>query len=279
MVKIITDSASDIPTELVTRYDITVIPAFVWFGGEKYADGIDIEKHEFYDRLVKSDLVPRTTHASPRTFLHEFKKHREPVLAILTSKKLSPFYYSAELAVQKFSLTHVTLYDSETVSMGLGQLVLTAAKLIETGHSIDDVLYVLDEMKKKQSLFVLLDTLKYIVRGGRAKRSQEVLSNLLNIKPVLHIKDGELHPFDKGFGYEKTKEKVLKSVEKLYQGTPNLIVSILYSTNLLAGQEFYSEIVELLNPKTIYMAKVGPSVGSNVGPNALALAIAPEVKP
>ncbi len=274
-----TDSASDLPPELSTRYNIHIVPANVWFGPEKYVEGVDLEKHEFYDLLVSSPLVPRTTHAGPRRFLQEFRRTNDKILAILTSKKLSPFYQSASLAVAKFGLGHVTVFDSGTVSMGLGQLVLHAAKLFEEGHSIDSVLDVLERMKQRQALFVLLDTLKYVVRGGRAKRSQEVLSNILNIKPILEVVDGELIPSMRALGFDKAKEKILEEASRRYANESQLLASVLYSTNLLEGQEFYSTVLERIAPKTLYIGKVGSSVGSNVGPNALALAIAPEIFP
>lgn len=279
MVQIITDSASDLPPELTAKYNIRVVPANVWFGPEKYVEGVEIEKHQFYDLLVSSPLVPRTTHAGPRRFLQEFRRANDRVLAIMTSRKLSPFYNSASLAVAKFKLGHVTVFDSGTVSMGLGQMVLHAAKLLENGYSVDDILGVLERMKRRQSLFVLLDTLKYVVRGGRAKRSQEVLSNLLNIKPILEVKEGELLPSMRAFGYEKAKEEILMEAVSRYSNDRRLLASVLYSTNLMEGQEFYSAVQARLDPKTLYIGKVGSSVGSNVGPNALALAIAPELYP
>ena len=279
MVQIVTDSASDLPPELSTRYDIRIVPANVWFGPEKYVEGIEIEKHEFYDMLVSSSLVPRPTHAGPRRFLQEFRRTKDKVLAIMTSSKLSPFYHSASLAVAKFGLGNVTVFDSGTVSMGLGQMVLHAAKLLEEGYSIDDILSVLEKMKQHQSLFVLLDTLKYVVRGGRAKKSQEVLSNILNIKPILEVIDGELVPSMRAFGFEKAKEKILEEAQIRYRNKSPLLASVLYSTNLLEGQEFYATVLERFAPRTLYLGKVGSSVGSNVGPNALAFAISPEFFP
>ncbi len=276
MVNIVTVSAADLPIEIANRYDIDIIPANVWFGPHKYIEDKDITKHDFYEMLTTSEYVPRTTHAPPSSFLKVFRKYKgEPTLAILTSPKLSPFYASAEIAINAFNLDHVALFDSGTVSMGLGLQVIIAATMAEQGYQIPDIVERLNTAKKNQALYVLIDTLKYIVRGGRAGKAQEVIAGLLNLKPILQVADGELHPAGTSFGQEKGKEKILQELHMKYQNQKNILASVMFSTNPLDAQDFAAELERRIDAQQLYMARVGSSVGSNVGPNALAVAVIP----
>ncbi len=275
MVKIVTDSASDLPIEFQERYNITVVPSRIWFGSESYLDGVDISTSQFLSILQKNPLIPRTTHAKPSMFMKAFESDNEPVLAILTSSKLSPFYSSAEYAVFQAGLTHVTLFDSMNVSAALSTFVIFAAEMVQKGYSIREIVRVLDDLRKRTRSFIMFDTLKYVVRGGRTSSTQGLIVSALNLKPILSIDEGLLESHTVAFGYSKGMDKLIDLTRNEFHPNEPLYCNVVYAGNPLDAQQLTSKVKDQLRCKTLRTSSIGPSVASNTGPGALGVMTVP----
>ena len=198
VVKIVTDSAADLPTQLAQQLGITVVPVYLRFGDEVYRDGVDIEGDEFYQRLENSPVHPTTSQPTPEDFAsvyRELSKETDEIVSVHIPQKLSGTYNSAlqgrELAAAK---SHVEVVDSFSVSMGLGLIVMAAARLAQAGVGLQGVMEEIKQAIPQIHLLGVFDTLKYLLLGGRISRAKAIVGSVLNVKPLITIRDGELVP-------------------------------------------------------------------------------------
>ena len=188
-IRIITESASDMGTP--EREDVTVLPMHITFGEKEYLDGVDLSHREFYNMLIESDELPKTSLISPGTFADEFEKAEkagEQVVVIILSAKLSGTYQSAMVAAADYD--NVTVVDSESVAVGERILVDYALRLKDQGKTAAEIAEELETAKKKVHVIALLDTLEYLKKGGRISKSVAMIGGMLSIKPVVTVEDG-----------------------------------------------------------------------------------------
>ncbi len=209
-IRVVTDSTADLTPELVERYGITVVPLTVFADGKAYKDKIDITNEEFYALLQSSKELPTTSQPSPAAFADVYRQlaaeGAEQIISIHISTALSGTYQSSVLAAGLVA-QEVTVHnvDSKIATMGLGLLVIAAARMVEVGDSADNILQVLDEIVKKQRLYFLLDSLDNLHKGGRIGKASHLFGSLLNIKPVLCFTDGVINVQDKVRGNKDNK--------------------------------------------------------------------------
>lgn len=270
-VKIITDSASDIPQYVATELDIAVIPLTVKFRKEAFLDGIDISITDFYAMLLDSYVMPTILAPSPVQFLEEYKKAEKEgrdVLSIHISSKLSETYNAALLAKEQ-SKSGVEVMDSQQATMGLGLIAIWAAKRSREGAELQSLL---EEVKKAQSrirVLAVADTLMYLQKGGRIGLAQAVLGSILSIKPVLSLKNGKTFTLER----VRTKTKALARLCEICQAeSPYEELSILYSTTPDEAEKLLNEFASIFPREKIYKARFGPILGSYLGPGALGAA-------
>ena len=195
-VKIVTDSTCDLSPELAQQLGIIVVPVYLRFGDEVYRDGVDISQDEFYQKLEESPIHPSTSQPTPADFADVYRKlstETDAIVSIQVTSKLSGTYNSA-LQGRELAETgcRIEVVDSLSVSMGLGLIAMTAARLAEAGESLQGVM---DEVRQAiPSIRVLgvFDTLKYLLRSGRLGKAKALLGTLLNVKPLITMRDGEL---------------------------------------------------------------------------------------
>ncbi len=272
-VRIITDSTADIPQDMVKELGIIVIPQYVIFGKKSYKDRIDITDDEFYDRLVSSKEQPTTSQPTPQEFINLFTeagKGADGILAILISSKLSGTINSAEQAKKAAEAgCPIEVIDSKLISMPLGMVVINAARMAKAGKSLKEITEKAKDNCSKVKLLILFDTLEYLARGGRIGKAKSLVGSLLNVKPMLTIKNGELVPVSQVRSRAKGKEKLLEFL-KANKGVEEL--SIIYSTDKEDAEAFADSITGFPRER-IMIARLGPVVGSHTGPNILAIAI------
>ena len=197
-VKIITDSLSDIPSDVAEELGITVVPLIVIFGHESYLDRVTITTDEFYHRLTHDSVWPTTTQPTPATFAAAYDKIAEEtdeILVVTISTKISGTYesaFSAKNLTEK--KRRIEVIDSRTVGMGMGLIVIAAAKRAQAGAQLDELSGWVRRAMPRSHFIVYLDTLKYLAKGGRIGKAKEILGSLLSIKQILTIKDGEMAP-------------------------------------------------------------------------------------
>ncbi len=273
-VKIVTDSTADLPPEVAQQLGITVVPVYVRFGEEVYRDGVDISQDELYQKLVASPIHPTTSQPPPGDFADVYRKlakETDEIVSIQVTSKLSGTYDSAlqgkELAGVR---CRVEVVDSLSLSMGLGLVAMAAARLAAAGESLQMVMEEIGQAIPAIRLLGVFDTLKYLLQGGRIGRAKALLGSVLNMKPLITMRDGELFPA----GQARTRSK---GIERLFDLVKNALnvqeVAIVHSTTPDEAGSLREHIGTIFDKKQIHMARLGPALGVHGGPGTLILAL------
>jgi len=272
-VKIVTDSTSDIPPQLLKELDITAVPLYVMFGNKSYRDRIDISEEEFYEKLLHEPVHPTTSQPTPPDFVDAFTKlapTADGILCIHISTKLSGTINSAEQAKKLANVKcPIEIVDSLEVSMSTGLIVIAAAKLAKAGKDLAEVTAEAKKMVPNTRLFALFDTLTYLARGGRIGKAKSLIGAILNVKPLLTLKDGEFVPVTQARNRAKGKEKLLEFV-KSARDIEDL--AVIYSTTSDEAKELADSISGFPRER-ITIARLGPALGVHGGPGLLAIAL------
>lgn len=277
VVKIVTDSGADLPLELVKALNITVVPVYIYFGDKPYRDGIDISADELYTRLVEGPVHPTTTQPMPVDFVNvynEMAREFDQIVSIHLSSKVSGTVNSALQARDMVNeKARIEIIDSQGVSMGLGLVTLAAARLARDGASLDQVVAKAKIAVEKTRLFGMLDTLKYLLAGGRITKAKAALGGILKVKPLLTMKNGELVQFGMKRNYQKGMEKLCN----LIKGFDNIEeMAIVHSTVPDKAQELKKMIASYFPGEKIIMSRVGAGLGVHGGPGTLIIALRTE---
>jgi len=273
-VKIVTDSSADLPAELAQELGITVVPLYLRFGEEVYRDRIDISEDEFYERLTHDPVHPNTTQPSPQDFADVYQKlssDADGIVSIHITGKLSGTCNSALMAKDMLETgCPIEVVDSETLTMGVGLIVIAAATAAKAGGSLEKVVGAAKQAIPETNLLFLLDTLEYLKKGGRIGKAKALLGSILSVKPVLTIKDGELVPA----GQVRTRAK---GMDKLFEFVKNVgdiqDLAVVYNTTPDEAQALAERIGSVFDREKIRMAKLGAGLGVHGGPGAMAVAI------
>lgn len=207
---IVTDSTADIPSEIADRLGIVVVPLTVHFEDKSYLDRIDISNQEFYEYLKTCKTLPTTSQISPGVFLETYQKLAEEgfeeIISVHLAKTLSGTVDSARIASQMIAdKVKVTVVDSLTATMGLGNFVHYLAKLINEKAPMAKIQQAIVEIPKKTSLYFLLDSLDNLEKGGRIGKASYLVGSILNIKPILRLEEGVIEGYDKVRGSKENK--------------------------------------------------------------------------
>ena len=272
-VKIVTDSGSDIPVDLAKKLGITIVPVYIYFGDKAYKDGVDIGPDELYEKLVKGPVYPTTTQPMPADFAEAYSalaKDTDAIVSIHLPGKISGTYNAAlqGLEIAKPSC-EVHVFDSLSISAGLGLVVLAAARVAKRGGKLAEVL---EETKKaidKTQIRGLLDTLQYLLKGGRITKTKALVGALLNVKPILKTRDGELVQASMARTYAKGIDQLFEFVKSY----PNLQeVGISNTTVFDEAKALKQRLASVIDEKQIQMFRVGAGLGVHGGPGTLIVA-------
>lgn len=272
-VRIVTDSTCDLPADEVGRHGITVVPLSVFFGDEGLLDGIDITAADFYDRMTAYKGLPRTSQPSVELFQDAYRSlagDGVEIVSIHVSSKLSGTLNAASVAreVVKHEV-HVDLIDSYNVSLGLGLIVLEAARAADAGATVPEVVATARRAMDRVSVHVIVDTLEYLQKGGRIGRARSFLGSVLSIKPIIRVEDGEVAPFER----VRTRSK---AVERMFELASNMPRAKEMFVGCSGGDSDALALIERLRPllphTDLKLGYLGPVVGVYTGPNALGIA-------
>ncbi len=273
-VRIVVDSTSDMTQGVMDR--LTVVPLTIAFGDEVYQDGVTISHRQFYEKLIESDVLPKTSQPSPEAFMKVYeaaKQAGEEIVVITVSSKLSGTFQSATIAAEEYD--NVFIVDSRNVAIGAGILAEYAIGQAEKGLSAKELYEDLLEKRERVRLIAMLDTLEYLRRGGRISGAAAFAGGLLSIKPVICIEEGEVKILGKARGSKQGNNLLIKEIEASggvdfdkplllgYTGLSDMLLKkyISDSASLWEGN-----VTEL--PVTV----VGSGVGTHAGPGAVAVA-------
>ena len=273
-VKVVTDSTCDIPAPLLRELGITVVPVYVMFGDKAYRDRVDISEDEFYDKLVHDSVHPTTSVPSPKDFAdiyNELAKETDEIVSIHLTAKESGTHNSALLARDLVDKRcRVEVVDSQSISMSLGLLVIAAAKEARAGASLEQVAELVRRNVPRMHLMILVDTLKYVIRGGRLNKAQGLVGTILRIRPLLTIREGNLLPA----GVARTKAKAAERLYEFAKGFSKVKeLAVAYTTDHDEAKSLLDRIRAAFPEATSYLTRVGPSLGTHAGPGAMGVAI------
>jgi DegV family protein with EDD domain len=273
-VKIITDSTSDITSDMAQEMGLTVIPLTVSFGHESFLDRVEITTEEFYRRLSTENIFPTTTQPSPAIFLEAYERlaqETDNILVIVISGKLSGTYQSALNAKGMLKgKCRVEIIDSQMTIMALGLLAATAAKMAENGATMDELMEAVKTRIPRLHPAMSFDTLKYLAKGGRIGRAQGLLGSVLSIKPILTLKEGEVAPLTR----VRSQAAALDYLVNLVAGIKNIEALALEHGNSPQQADALFERISGIYPKEkIYRSTVSPVIGTYTGPNLLSVTV------
>ena len=273
-IKIVTDSTADVPPELAAELGITTVPLYVQFGGKSYRDRVDITENEFYARLETDPSHPTSAQPSPQDFATAYDSiaaGADGIVSIHISEKMSGTMSSARQGAKMMKKpVPVEVVDSKFTSMAQGLVVVAAARLAKTGKDLQAVAAAARGIVDDIHLLVLFDTLKYIARGGRIGRAKALLGSILNVKPLLAIKDGEFVPV----GQVRSRAKGIERLFELARDASNNIaeLAVIHSTTPDEAETLAERLREFLPADKIHIARFGPVLGVHGGPGVLAVA-------
>jgi DegV family protein with EDD domain len=273
-IRLVTDSTCDLPDEIIGRYAITVVPAYINVGQKSYQDSVDLSRDEFYRNLGSWSTHPTTAAPSSGVFAEVYERlaaeGATAIVSIHVSAQLSGFCNSARLGAEEAPVP-VHVVDSQQVAMGLGLLVMAAADAVEQGQSAAGVVATVEDRRNRTTLLAGFDTLEYLQKGGRVSGLQAMLGSLLKIKPILQVKDGLVQPFDK---VRTRKRLVPRLTEVLEQMGPLEELVVLYTGDSADAEAFYQAVSHRFpaGSKRL-LTLVGPAVGVHAGPGALGFAV------
>lgn len=274
MIKIITDTASDILPSEATKLGIKSLPLTITFNKkDEYIDGVTITPKEFCEKLVESPELPKTSQITPFAFEEAFKEcGDDDVICICLSKKLSGTYNSARLVAQDFP--NVRVIDSNNVTLGERIIVLRAIQLVEEGKTADEVVATIEAEKDHVHCIGLVETLEFLKKGGRISTVAALFGSLLNIKPVVEVDDGEIKMFGKARGSLAANNKLRERVA-LYGGVDFSRPSSIGYTGLdeTVMNKYMQDSKDLYPEGHVFdKVQIGSTVGTHVGPGAVAVA-------
>ena len=273
-VKIITDSCSDLPDDIVKKYDIEFLNIPVKINESIYYDRDDLKPADFYKLILDKKEVPKTSRITPEQFKKSYQKALEKydhVIVIAFSSKLSGILESAVLAKRDLASDKITVIDSKAASIGQGLLVYQAAKMLESGLEVEEVINETVECASKLEHIFAVGDIEMLKRGGRISKTKAVVANVLNIKPILHILDGEILPHDKVRGKKRMISYLINEIENKADNPSEQTLAITYSKDQKYALKLKDEIQKKFNPEEIFMSEIGAAVGSHAGPGTLAV--------
>ncbi len=278
MLRIVTDSAADLPTEWQTEYGINMIPINIQFGEKTYLQGVDLDYEGFYKLVDETRKIPKTSQPSPHQFSEFYKKIAEPgdtIISIHVTGKLSGTYASAVAAGSDLVDTYnVIPFDSATGSMAIGFMCRAIRLQERAGKSLEEIIQKLEDMRANGCLVLALDTLDYARMSGRVGTMQAALASVMNIKPIAVLKNGLLTMTEKVRTRNGSLDRLIAMVKEEMGDRP-LIMSIVHARDPKAGQELLEQARKNFNVKELILADLSISLAANFGPGTVGIVAFP----
>ncbi|MBV9691141.1 MAG: DegV family protein [Ktedonobacteraceae bacterium] len=275
-VRIVTDSTADIPLAQAQALAITIVPLTVFFGEQAFLDGVELDNAGFYRKLRESKSLPRTSQPPPAAFQEAYKnlisEGADGILSVHLSSKLSGTYQSActarDTLPESMKKVPIAILDSCSISVGMSQPIMHVAQGAKQGLSLEEIkVHVINELSRTHVLAVL-DTLEFLKRGGRIGSARAMLGNMLNVKPILALKDGEAIPLER----PRTRSKAYARIAQLVSEMGKIESLCIAEASEEVGQQLAQAIREVYKGD-IPFYKLGAVLGTHTGPGTAAVAV------
>ena len=269
---IVLDSTSDFPDAAERFPNMRVVPLYVNFGSESFRDHVDIGSHDFYDRLKEAPALPTTSQPTPQDFLDVYGELAgyERIYALQLSAKLSGTYQSAVTAADEVGGDQIRVVDTETASLAVGLLALAIQRRLARGTTDEEIEALIERFKEENGVVFTVATLEYLQKGGRIGRAQALAGTLLNVKPILSVDDGVVHPIGKVRGRQKALEEFARVFTSSTENVPGLRIAIAHA-DAPEWIEVLTDLVAKARPQAEIelVENLGAVVGTHAGPGAV----------
>jgi DegV family protein with EDD domain len=278
-VAVVTDTTACIPQEQVMRYDIEIVPVQLIFEDRAYRDGIDISPTEFYALLRQANKLPTTSASSPDPYLEAYRKasqRAESILCLTEPSNFSAMFNSAlvakEMAKTALSSVVIEVVDCATAAAGQGLVALAAARVAASGKNLDEVMATAQDIMHRVNLFATLDTLHYLVKGGRVPQAAALVNSLLKIKPIFTLNHAEAHTVALPRTIPSAIKRMTKLMEKKVVTGRRLHVAVMHADVLDKAVALRNRIAAHFDCAELFITEFTPVMGVHTGPGLLGIA-------
>jgi len=274
MLRIVMDGAGDMPPSWSSEYQIDVIPINIQFGGKTYLQGVDLTNEDFYELVDREKAVPKTSQPSPQQFVEFYKRIAKPgerVLSLHVTKNLSGTYDSAELASRELKGQYLIVpFDSGCGSAGMGFMCKEARIMDEKGIPFEDIIKHLEYIRESIRVILTLDTLEYARMSGRVKALQAALVSLLDVKPIVELKDGVLDMAGRVRTRKRALQQVIdRTVNEMRDRPVN--VAVVNARDEKVGEALVEKVCKVLNCNELIATDLSIAVAANLGPGTVGI--------
>ncbi len=275
MVKIITDTTSCLSPEFARRYEIPVIPQVINFGEESYLEGVNLDNATFMKKLRTSKELPKTAAPPPELFTREFERlipSGEPILCIHPSTEVSGTVRSATVAAMDFPQAQIRVVDTRLIASPLGSIVEKAALWAADGLSIDEIIKNVEDLMRRARVYFLVSTLDFLARGGRIGNASALLGSMLQIKPILTVRNGKVDQYEKERTHKRAIHRLVDIVCEQSNGSQQKMVTVMHADVPEEAMALAKELQTKLNlPEIPSITDVPPAIVTHAGPGILAV--------
>ncbi len=274
---VVTDSTTYIPQELTEKFALEIAPLVVIWGDEQYLDGVDITPNQFYTRLQTAETMPSTSQTTPNTFKVMYEKllaEGFDILSMHISSKLSGTLDSATQAKAILKSDRIEIIDSETTGMALGFQALTVARAAANGASLKDCVKLAHKTKDHTGILFAVQTLEFLHRGGRIGGAAAFLGTMLNLKPILELREGRIEAAGKVRTMSKAIDKTVEMMKEKINGDAPLRIAVQHANAYDEAQKLLDKIIRSFPENTIVeslIVEVSPVIGTHLGPGAIGI--------
>ena len=273
-VKIVIDSTADLPSEVVQKYGLTVVPLHIHFGHETFEDGVDITNDQFYRRLMSEHHLPKTSAPSAGAFEEAYErlsKETDEILSLHISHRLSATYNSAVMGKDRMGdKSHISVIDTLSTSMGLALLTIRAAEKARAGATLDELTADINSALLRTRFFGVVDTLEYLYKGGRIGGATAFLGSLLRVKPIVGLRDGLVHPIERARSLQKAIDRLCEMAAS-YKNLSGLAVA--HTTSADDEERLIAQLSQFMPKDRILRSRVGATIGTYLGPGSLTVGL------
>jgi DegV family protein with EDD domain len=273
-IRIVIDSTSDVTDEIIEKYNIKMVPLTVNFENESFLDKVELNSKQFFEKLETAEKLPTTTLVSPGTFMEVFSEilaEGDQVLGLFLASEFSGTYDSACMAKNMIGRDDIYIIDTRSVCLGAFALILEAIELVQQNKDIEEIVKELEALREKVVAVAALDTLKYLEKGGRLSKGQAVVGTLLNVKPIVEIKDGKISVIEKIRGKNKAVKWFDEWIEKNNYDLSNKTVLLFHGKAYEQLKMLREAIEDKYKIKNIIEQEIGAVIGTHSGPGVLGI--------
>jgi DegV family protein with EDD domain len=274
MTLIVADTTCGLPHELLKERGIPLIPQVVIFGDESFHDDTELDTAAFLEKLKASAALPKTAAPEPPLYHPVFRlaqERGESVVVVAPTSKASGTFRSAETAMQDFPQVDIRVVDTMTIAGNLGSLVLMADQWAKAGANADEIVNCLTERIPHGRIYFLVDTLEYLQKGGRIGGAKALVGELLQVKPILTMRDGQVEAFEQQRTKKRALSRLIEIVKEQCSKTDDAYLCVMQADALEEAREFVSRLQAEMGEREIPIYELPPAIVVHAGPGALAV--------